>query len=236
MRVTFRCPPELFALLPRPVAAGEGLPAWLRAMPAAAEVADLGGAIRTLKHCPPFIDAMRAGFLVPLATDIEIDNGVFSWDWDLPTTALGRTTRAPLSFHHPEQATGSPLHDPERVILKFNNFWTIGLDPGWSLLATHPVNREDLPFRTVTGLVDADRFADGLIQFPARWIDEGFSGTLRRGTPIAQCIPIRREALDMVFEPLEGEAAERFAELKDALATTPGVYRRRFRADRPEKG
>jgi hypothetical protein len=235
VRVTFRCPPELLDRLPRPVPAGEGLPAWLRAMPAMAEALELGGEIRTLKHCPPFIDAMRAGFLVPLATDITVENGVFAWDWDLPVTALGRTTRAPLSFHHPEQAIGSPLHDPERVILKFNNFWTMAPEPGWSLLATHPVNREDLPFRTLTGLVDADAF-DGLIQFPARWIDDRFSGTLARGTPIAQCIPIRREALELIFEPLQGEAAARFAEVKDALAAAPGVYRKRFRANRKESG
>ena len=65
-----------------------------------------GAEIRTLKHCPPLIDAMRAGFLMPLAADVRVEDGAFSWDWDLPETVLGRTTRAPLGFHHPEQATG----------------------------------------------------------------------------------------------------------------------------------
>jgi hypothetical protein len=233
MQVTFRCPPEWFEVLPRPVPAKDGLPDWLRSMPAEVLVAELGGEVRTLKHCPPFLDAMRTGFLMPLVADIRVADGSFGWDWDPPATALGRTTRSPLSFHHAEQATGSPLRDPERLFLKFNNFWTIALEPGWSLLVTHPVNRADLPFQTLTGLVDADLFTDGLIQFPARWLDPGFEGVLARGTPVAQCIPVRREALELTFEPLEGEAAARFAEVKDALAAEPGVYRKRFRASRP---
>ena len=140
-QVTFRCSPELFEFLPRPVPATEGLPGWLRTMLGEALVAELGGAIGTLKHCPPLIDAMRAEFLMPLAADVQIENGAFSWDWELPATALGRTTRSPLSFHHAEQAEGSPRHDPERVFVKFNSFWTIALEPGWSLLAMHPANR-----------------------------------------------------------------------------------------------
>jgi hypothetical protein len=232
MQVTFRCPPELLEILPRPVPAKDGLPEWLRTMPGEALVAELGGSIRTLKHCPPLLDAMRAGFLMPLAADIRIERGAFSWDWDLPPTALGRTTRSPLSFHHAEQAEGSPLHDPERVFVKFNSFWTIALDPGWSLLAMHPANRNDLPFETLTGLVDADLY-DGLIHFPARWLDPSFEGVLPRGTPVAQCIPVRREALKLAFAPLAGEAAERFALVKDAIAAEPGVYRKRYRAAKP---
>ncbi|MCE3249747.1 MAG: hypothetical protein K0R41_3572 [Geminicoccaceae bacterium] len=118
------------------------------------------------------------------------------------------------------------------MFLKFNNFWTIALEPGWSLLVVHPINRADLPFQTLTGLVDADRYGDGLIHFPARWLDAGFEGVLARGTPVAQCIPVRREALELAFAPLEGDAAARFAEVKDALAAEPGVYRKRYRAAR----
>jgi hypothetical protein len=232
MKVTFRCPPELLEILPRPVPARDGLPEWLRTMPGEALVAELGAEIRTLKHCPPLIDALRAGFLMPLAADVRVADGAFSWEWDLPATALGRTTRSPLSFHHAEQALGSPLHDPERVFLKFNNFWTIALEPGWSLLVMHPINRPDLPFQTLTGLVDADRYGDGLIHFPARWLDAGFDGVLARGTPVAQCVPLRRAALELAFAPLEGAAATRFAEVKDALAAEPGVYRKRYRAAR----
>ena len=176
---------------------------------------------------------MRAGFLMPLAADVRVEQGTLSWEWDLPATALGRTTRSPLGFHHPEQGTGSPLHEPAQMFVKFNSFWTIALEPGWSLLAMHPANRSDLPFETLTGLVDADLYGDGLIHFPARWRDPAFTGVLPRGTPVAQCLPVQRAALALAFEPLAGAAADRFAALKDALAAEPGVYRKHYRAAKP---
>jgi hypothetical protein len=106
------------------------------------------------------------------------------------------------------------------------------LEPGWSLFATHPVNREDLPFRLVTGLVDADRFSDVGILFPAVWTDPTFSGTLSRGTPVAQCFAVPRVVPELVFEAFSAEAAARYDATAEALLSTAGVYRRRFRARR----
>ncbi len=232
MKVRFRCPPELEEVLPRPVAARRGLPDWLKAMPMTADDPDLGFAVRTVKQCPPFIDAMTCGFLMPLAADVAVADGCFSWSWQPGPTAV-RHSRAPLGFHVNSQAAGSPLFDPDALFVKFMNFWTIELPPGWSLLCTHPVNRFDLPFRTLTGLVDADAYRDGLVHFPAVWTDHGFAGVLPRGTPVAQCIPLPRQPLELDCAPLADDAARRFAAVIDAVAAEPGVYRRRFRAGRP---
>src|SRR6202000_3269793 len=141
-----------------------------------------------VKQCPPFVDAMRHGVMLVLPCDVAVGAGMrFSWDWALPEPGVPGHPRAPLSFHVPEQIAGSPLARGARSALKFNSFWTIELEAGWSLLAMHPVNRDDLPFRTVTGLVDADRFNEVGINFPAVWLDEQFSRELPQGTSIAQC-------------------------------------------------
>ena len=63
-----------------------------------------------------------------------------------------------MSFHVGPQMEGTPFRDGDQVIVKLHSFLTVTLEPGWSLLATRPVNRADLPFRLLTGLVDADRF------------------------------------------------------------------------------
>lgn len=230
MRITFRCPPELEGLLPRPLPARRGLPDWLKRMAMTAEDADLGFAVRTVKQCPPFVDAMAAGFLMPLAADIRVYDGTFAWDWDPPVGETGTYSRSPLGVHTNSQAAGTPLFDPAALIVKFMNFWTIELPEGWSLFCTHPVNRADLPFRTLTGLVDADAYGHGLIHFPAQWNDKGFEGVLPAGTPVAQCLPVRRDTLDLSVETLSGEAAARFAATERAVATEPGAYKRRFRA------
>jgi hypothetical protein len=95
---------------------------------------------------------------------------------------------------------------------------------------THPVNRADLPFTTVTGLVDSDRYVDSLVHFPARWNDPGFNGVLPKGTPVAQCLAIKREVIAEEFGVLSEQAAQRLLATAGAIAQETGVYRREFRA------
>jgi hypothetical protein len=232
MRIVFRCDPALQEYLPPPVLARSALPDWLRAMRPRAFSPTHGQEVRTVKQCPPFVDAMTYGFIMPLPCDVTVRDGTLSWDWDVPTPSIYAHPRSPISFHVPEQVEGTPLHDPSRVLVKFNSFWTIELEAGWSLFATHPVNREDLPFRLVTGLVDADRFSDVGILFPAVWTDPGFSGTLPRGTPVAQCFAVPRVVPDLVFEAFSKDQAARYDATAEALLSGPGVYRRRLRARR----
>jgi hypothetical protein len=235
MRILFRCDPALEAHLPRPMAARTALPDWLRAMAATQFSPTHGQDVRTVKQCPPFIDAMSYGFMIPLPCDVKVQDGALSWQWDVPTPSVHAHPRAPISFHVPEQVIGSPLHHANRVLLKFNSFWTIELEPGWSLFATHPINREDLPFRLITGLVDADRFHDVGILFPAVWTEPGFSGVLPRGTPIAQCFAVPRGVPEVVFETFSVDQAARYDDTAAALLSKPGVYRRGFRARRSSR-
>ena len=225
MRVVFRCDPALVGHLPAPHA--PALPDWLRTMPRTAPSPLHPAPVRTVKQCPPFIDAMTHGFVIPLACDVRIGGGTLSWDWDLPPLAAGQHPRAPLSFHSAAQVEGTPFRDGDQVIVKFNSFWTVSLEPGWSLFVTHPVNRADLPFRLLTGLVDADRFNAVSLLFPAVWTDPGFEGVLPRGMPIAQCFPVPRTRLELVQETLDPVAYDAMA---GALLGGPGVYRREFRS------
>jgi len=232
VKVVFRCFPEWEALLPKPVPASDALPEWLKSMPAAVHSDILGAEIRTAKHCVPFIDALSRGFLMPLAADVVVSDSNFSWDWDLPPPSQGRPTRAPISFHLGEQVTGTPFANSDALAVKFNNFWTIETPPEHSLLITHPLNRPDLPFRTVAGIVDCDHYSHGFVHFPARWTDHSFTGTLNRGTPVAQCFVLPRGATELLFETLRGEHAQAQQETHDAIANEAGGYRHHYRARR----
>ena len=69
--IRFRCPAGLEGTLPPPIPANLGLPGWLKAMPTQAfnvlNMRDEG----TIKRCPPFVDAMTCGFLIPLICDLQ---------------------------------------------------------------------------------------------------------------------------------------------------------------------
>ena len=233
MRIIFRCDPALRDKLPRPSPALQALPDWLREMPGAA-FSDLHGRdVRTVKQCPPFVDAMRHGFVMRLPCDVTVADGRFSWDWDLPPLAGESQPRSPLSFHVPAQVAGTPMAASGLTLIKFNSFWTIELEPGYSLFATHPVNRDDLPFRTLTGVVDSDRFNAVGILFPATWTDIHFQGVLPAGTPVAQCFPVSRETLSLVFEDFTAAQVDAYDDVANALHATPGVYRKVYRDKRP---
>lgn len=237
MQVTFRCDPALLDLLPRPVPARAALPDWLRAM-APREPSELHGrAVRTVKQCPPFVDAMSHGFMVLLPCDVQVERGGrFSWQWPLPSLTVQQHPRAPLSFHVPAQLRGLPFHDGDTSAIKFNSFWTIELEAGWSLFATHPLNREELPFRTLSGIVDADRFNDAGINFPALWTDLDFEGVLPRGLPIAQCFAVPRQPHELRFEGFDADRAQRYDALVTEVLESTGVYRKRFRVKRAAPG
>jgi len=231
LRLTFRCPAELHGIIPSPVPAASLLPDWLKAMPPQA-VNDLS--LRdedTVKRCPPFIDAMTRGFLMPLICDLRIENGEVHWDNDtLPAGGSLGFARSPIAFHGPHQVSGTPLFEPDRFLIKFHNLWTIEAPEGYALFFTHPVNRFDLPFTTLSGLVDCDRYHDNWIHFPAHWHDMNFSGVLPRGTPIAQCLAVKRERWVAHTAPFTAEETQRVHELTKAIIREPGLYRRKFRA------
>ena len=56
-----------------------GVPAWLKTMPQQAFNAVNGGTTDTVKRCPPFVDAMTSGFLIPLICDLKVENGEFTF-------------------------------------------------------------------------------------------------------------------------------------------------------------
>jgi len=226
----FRCPAALETLLPRPIPAVQGLPDWFKALPQRAFNPTEGKEVETVKKCPPFIDAMTYGFLIPLAMDLTVANGEFSWNFEVPEGFVSEYSHSPVGFHDPTQVAGTPFFEDDRFIIKFNNFWTIEAPQGYSLLFTHPVNRTDLPFTTLTGLVDCDSFHDTPLNFPARWHDAGFNGVLPKGTPVAQCLPVKREAWAARFKTLSSDDNARLIGTRDAIAHEADVYRRQFRA------
>ncbi|MEQ9259784.1 MAG: hypothetical protein RIG84_11865 [Roseovarius sp.] len=228
--ITARCHPALAPLLPKPLPAAQALPGWLRDMPSEVAAPSLGGErVRTLKHCPPLIDALSLGLVIPLATDLTVENGEISWDWDPPILPDTLISRAPVGLHVPEQAEGVPLRLAAGAVLKFMNFWTLEAPPGWSLLFTHPLNRVDLPFQTLSGVVDCDLFRDGYVHFPALWLEPGFSGTLPAGTPVAQIIALPREAPTLAVEQMSEARIAANKGVQEALQAERGVYRKRFR-------
>lgn len=234
MRLKFLCLPELHGHIPEPVLAKSALPGWLKDIPSTVPSELLGNEqVRTLKHCPPIIDGFSTGILFKLPCDVVVKDGEFSWHWPKPVSPNAQQTRSPIGLHVPEQATGAPLGThPDDFIIKFNNFWSVEAPEGVSLLFTHPLNREELPFRTLAGIVDCDRFKGGFVHFPALWRQPEFEGTLEAGTPIAQAFPFKRESLKLDCGAMDESDFKTHQNMQSELQAEPGHYRKTVRASR----
>ena len=140
----------------------------------------------TIKHCMPFLDSLTTGYMIVLPNDLYVKNNngspFITWNGaEFPPKS--RTSVADLNL----VPAG---HHPTEFIWQTGVANTIPL--GFSMLITHPINRYDLPFTTLTGVVDG-----GLVMYPTGsipfYVKEGFEGVIAQGTPIMQLIPFRQE-------------------------------------------
>jgi hypothetical protein len=142
----------------------------------------------TIKWCNPFLDSLTTGYFITLENDVQVsregENALFVW------RSGGDGF---ISTHSKEQVTGEMIprgFDPQPY--KFLNNWSVKTPAGYSALFTHPLNRTDLPFYTLAGVVDTDDYNQP-VNFPF-FIRENFEGIIPAGTPIVQVIPIKRES------------------------------------------
>jgi hypothetical protein len=140
--------------------------------------------ILTIKRCVPVLDAFTIGYMMRTSADVFydseskrfIDNGITNV----------------ITHHEDFQIDGWEYDDSfEPHPYKWSNNFFIQTPKGYGSLFVHPLNRDDLPFRSLSGFVDTDEFPLS-VQFPFL-IKKGFHGLIPAGTPIAQVIPVKRD-------------------------------------------
>lgn len=175
-----------------PVPASKVVPSWWKDkdMYIGGEKQLMSGALYniTSKGCVGITDAMRAGYVFTAPCDIIFEK---------LQSGYGITWKSELfnhvNFFDKLQASGSgvdmSLYEDE--YFKFNTNWLTITPPGYSSLIVHPFWQDEVPFYTLPGIVDTDKFASAT-NFPFV-IKKNFSGMIKMGTPIGQVIPFKRE-------------------------------------------
>ena len=138
--------------------------------------------VETLKTCMPFLDAITSGYNIVLGADVYFQDGEIQ---DISKLTM-------VSLHYKDQIGQFTV--PEEYYdqpFKWNNFFIIETPKGYSSIICHPINRLDLPFYTLSGVVETDMFP-APVNFPF-FIKKNFTGVIPEGTPIAQVIPFKRQ-------------------------------------------
>ena len=138
------------------------------------------------------LDTMMTGYYLRCPVDIYVETveggePIFKWRNPREMYITRHSHAAAPTYPHNEHL------DPN--FLRWLPMWMIETEAGYSSLITHPINRGDLPFVTMTGIIDTDGLiAAGALPFNVK---KGFQGIIKRGTPIAQVIPFKRDEWEM---------------------------------------
>jgi hypothetical protein len=204
LKVSFYCDLGLVGVIPNPVPAARAMPDYFRKIKPQSGYHPSSG---TVKRCVPFLDALSAGFVIPLWCDVFVfaSNGSFSIDF--PPNFPQQET---LGSHAAEQIPGHPLaHSPYgNTPLKWTNPWVVETELGVSCLFTSPLNHLEQRFKLLDGVVDTDTYYNN-VNLPFLWTGGDGEFFIPRGTPLVQVIPFRREAHHLEVAPIdEGKRGE----------------------------
>ena len=186
---------ELLIQPPKP--AKHYIPKWFKEIPAInknnIKIDENGNPNLNVKNCLPFLDGLSAGYIQETWTDINIEEDE---DGDIVYNQASRTSPEIMSHRNQSHIpTEDNFYNFEFI---WKQYWMPKLPTGYSYLFTHPLGRVDLPFQTMSAIVDGDQIHythGGNVPF---YIRKGFSGIIPEGTPMYQIIPFKRESWTMV--------------------------------------
>lgn len=169
-----------------------------------------------LKTCVPFLDVMLSGYVLTTIEDMKIfskggyiyvEDGILKEDGTFEAYSEKNKNHNHGHQHNHEDETinssliaerkstsGSTIPRPAGHLqnhLVWSGKWGWKVPRGHSVIVTHPFNRHDLPFTTLSGIIDSDGWVPpGNIPF---FLKEDFDGVIPKGTPIAQLFPFKRQ-------------------------------------------
>lgn len=166
------------------------VPEWYKKIPAfvgnTPTIAENSKPNITVKNCMPFLDSLITGYMIVTWQDIQVvqKNGKALITWLLqpePLVIRDKNINMPMP-------TPTGYEDTHFSWMSPLNYQT---PKGISMIVTHPLNRFDLPFLTLSGIVDAEQgMVGGQLPF---FIKKDFEGIIPKGTPFAQLIPFKKE-------------------------------------------
>ena len=102
--------------------------------------------------------------------------------------------------------------------------WFYETPPGYSVLITHPLNRPELPFQTMSGIVESDIW--GLPVFTAFFLKKGFQGVIPKGTPIFQIIPFKRDNWELEVKATQEDLDKHDFKAENRRSMLYGYYKK----------
>jgi hypothetical protein len=128
------------------------------------------------------------GYIIPFDQDYVVDP--IEDDF---TVSPANQEQLQFGYHHKAQLPEEWHKFSGKNAGKFVNKWLIKTPPGYSCLFIKPMNRVEDRFDIIPGVVDTDSYIN-VINFPFILRKRNEQFLLKKGDPIVQVIPFKRES------------------------------------------
>ena len=153
----------------------------------------------TIKRCMPIFDAMSSGYFLVAQSDIIVDSTnpgglTISSDNDFDGVLFSQHD----FYQYDKYPIPSGYHSH---VLRIHPMWAVQTPKDYSALFINPVHNGSKNMNAMTGLIDTDNFiSDGHLSF---FVKENTVFKIKKGTPIVQVLPIKRESWQAVEMSVE---------------------------------
>jgi hypothetical protein len=225
-------------VVPEPEPSFNSIPDWYKNQPGLITPEfhlSMGNSGATIKKCMPIFDAMSAGYILKIPCDIYVDA-------TNPERLSYTETKEMKDFlpelfqkHTPPQYShySVDLNVYHKELFRVNPYWAISTPKGTSIIYTHPIHRDELPFTSLTAIVDSDKFISrGAISM---FIKKDFKGIIKQGTPFAQIIPFSRESWRMEISKFIDSEKDMDRQHMDLRSVFYNGYKNKYRSKKEFK-
>jgi hypothetical protein len=148
----------------------------------------------TVKSCLPIVDSLTSGYTFVLHCDVQVkrdENGSAFFLWDYGQEGVPDPVVSRKSARSVDICGWDKLEGYDNLEFNWSPSWNIKTPRGYSSIFTHPINRVDLPFYTLGGVVDTDGW--GTAGNHPFLLKKSWEGVIPKNTPMFQVIPFKRD-------------------------------------------
>lgn len=189
-------------VFPSPVPVSKNIPNWYKEQASYVGDSKLQNGVykSTIKKCQAVFDSMSMGYYLLCPVDIHIDSTKDNVEFQVPPSFQFMFAQL-VATHSPDQVQSYPIDEDvysSKGIVRIHPTWMPSTPTGYSVLYTNPSHGDESPLFAISAVVDSDRFIpDGHISF---LVKKGFSGVIKKGTPLVQVVPFKRENWEMSID------------------------------------
>lgn len=198
MKLEFLIKEEYLGISPDPRPANKFIPNWFKELPnsyhkSGNPIEFVGDKLEiglTMKKCPPVLDYLCSGYIIPLWADLIVD------DTQDDKTKFGwYTPEAMVDGHTEQQLTGSNILQENKgpTVYKLNCPWRIKTPKGYSCYIFSPRYADTNGIEILPAVVDTDQ--QHVINYPFLYKpkESRKQTIIPNGTPVVQVFPFKRE-------------------------------------------